>query len=96
MSLFWQGHPVDNFGGFVNLGERKLVIEGKLRDMGFTNTAINDFEVAGDRPGTRLSIAHFAVTNTRHHEVVMAGGDDPGTKIARDQVVEMLGNLHPL
>jgi hypothetical protein len=97
MGLFWHGRTVDNFGGFGNLGEYKLVIEGKLRDMGFTNTEISDLDVGGNKPGVRLSIAHFPVTNTRHWEVVMAGGDDPATQAVRDQVVEMLRTqLHPL
>jgi hypothetical protein len=97
MGLFWQSRILDNFGGFTNLGEYKLVVESRLRAMEFANTEISDLDVGGDKAGVRLSIGYFPISNNRHWEVVMAGGVEPAPRAVKDEVVQMLRTqLHPL
>jgi hypothetical protein len=76
------------------LNDLRVVIAGKLPELGFTDIRRNKLEVAGSRPGCLLSIGHFAAGPGEFWEVVMCAGDDgETTRRGRDEVVQMLRSL---
>ena len=91
-ALFWNNHRRD-LGGRP-LTEVKIVIAGKLQQLGFSDIRRNDLEVAGNKNGCVLSIGHFQAAPDAFWEVTMCSGPDgQTTQRTRDEVVGALANL---
>jgi len=95
-ALFWNSSRRTLVEGNPNpLGDLKVVIGGTLTQLGFTDIRRNELEVAGNRNGSVLSIAHFPTGPLQWFEVVMSGGADANaTKRNLDEVVTALHNIH--
>jgi hypothetical protein len=92
-ALFWNSHRRNIVEGNPLSGV-KVVIAGKLQQLGFTDIRRNDLEVAGNKNGCVLSIGHFQIAPNQFWEIVMCGGPDgPTTQRTRDEAVAMLANL---
>jgi hypothetical protein len=92
--LWWNSSIRELSAATENIGELKRVIENGLNQMGFSDVAVSDFDVAGNKVGIRVSIAHFHIADARFWEVVIAAGDTEQAKATNDEVVAMLNNLH--
>jgi hypothetical protein len=95
-ALFWNSSRRSLVEGNPNpLSDLKVVIAGTLTQLGFTDIRRNELEVAGNRNGSVLSIAHFPTGPNQWFEVVMSGGADfDATKQNLDEVVTALHNIH--
>ncbi|MCW3815748.1 hypothetical protein ONA91_14945 [Micromonospora sp. DR5-3] len=98
MAFLWWNSSVRNIGPAISgIGELKFLIENALRDeMGFRDVASSPLDVAGNKDGVRVSIAHFQKTPSSFWELVIAAGDTEQTKATNDAVVEMLKKIKVL
>jgi hypothetical protein len=91
--LWWNSSIRELTPGVGHIGGLKIVIENELKGLGFSDVVRNDLEVAGNKPGIRVSIGHFHIADRRFWEVVMAAGDNEQTKAANDEVVQKIQSL---
>ncbi|MEU4477851.1 hypothetical protein AB0F68_07265 [Micromonospora sp. NPDC023966] len=72
-----------------SIGELKNVIfHSVLGERGFTNLVNTESEVAGDRPGVRVSIIHLHIGDRQFWRVIM-GVSDAGFDQANASVTEV-------
>lgn len=91
--LWWNSSVRELTPGTANIGELKRVIENSLKEMGFSDVARSELDVAGNKTGIRVSIGHFHIADRRFWELVMAAGDNEQAKATNDEVVQMLQDL---
>lgn len=92
--LWWNSEIRHLSEALANIGELKFVISNELKKMGFSDVGISRLDVAGNKAGCRVSIAHFYKTGREFWEVVMCVCKD--TETAQRTVQEVVTMLHNL
>lgn len=93
-ALWWNSEIRHLSEPLAHIGELKFVISTALKKMGFSDVGISRLDVSGNKPGCRVSIAHFYKTGRDFWEVVMCVCKDTETaQRTVQEVVTMLRNL---
>ncbi|MFJ8530953.1 hypothetical protein [Bacillus sp. NPDC094106] len=93
-ALWWNSEIRHLSEALANIGELKFVISNELKKMGFSDVGISRLDVSGNKPGCRVSIAHFYKTGREFWEVVMCVCKD--TETAQRTVQEVVTTLRNL
>jgi hypothetical protein len=93
-ALFWNSRNMELSSALANVGELKGVIANTLSGIGFSSVVNTPSEVAGDRNGVRVSIAHLHIAGTQYWQVFMAAGDAANvTQATLNEVVNKVEHL---